>query len=184
MEGSAYTERTIALTKRVRAKSPAVGVVIQSYLYRSERDVTDLISIGCRLRLCKGAYKEPPEIAFPAKGDVEANYIKLMQLMLSSDIYHGIAPHDPRMLAATLSFIAQHKIPKDQFEFQMLYGIRTDVQKKLVRDGYSMRIYIPYGRGCRCACDTHRALVSSGRRCESRRASETRTDPLGSCVAR
>ena len=146
MEGSAYTERTIALTKRVRAKSPAVGVVIQSYLYRSERDVTDLISIGCRLRLCKGAYKVPPEIAFPAKGDVDANYVKLMQLMLSSGIYHGIATHDPRMIAATLSFIAQHKIPKDQFEFQMLYGIRTDLQKKLVRDGYRMRIYIPYGR--------------------------------------
>jgi len=146
MEGSAYTQRTIELAKRVRANNPAVGVVVQSYLYRSEQDVRELIGIGCRMRLCKGAYKEPPEIAFPQKAAVDANYIRLMQLLLPSGIYHGIATHDPRMIAAALDFVAEHRIAKDQFEFQMLYGIRTDLQQKLVRDAYRMRIYIPYGR--------------------------------------
>lgn len=102
--------------------------------------------MGCRLRLCKGAYKEPPEIAFPQKADVDANYIKLMRLLLPSGIYHGIATHDPRMISATLEFARQQGIAKDQFEFQMLYGIRTDLQQKLVRDGYRVRVYIPYGR--------------------------------------
>jgi len=146
MEGSAYTERTIELAKRVRAKNAAVGVVIQSYLHRSEQDVKDLLGIGCRIRLCKGAYKEPPEIAFPEKAEVDANYVQLMQLLLRSGIYHGIATHDPRGIAATREFAAQHGIAKDQFEFQMLYGIRTDLQQELVRNGYRMRIYIPYGR--------------------------------------
>ncbi len=146
MEGSAYTERTIRLVKRVRAGSAAVGVVVQSYLYRSERDVKDLLAIGCRIRLCKGAYKEPPEIAFPEKADVDANYVTLMQLLLTSGVYHGIATHDPRLVAATREFAARRAVGKDQFEFQMLYGIRTDLQHKLVRDGYGVRIYIPYGR--------------------------------------
>lgn len=146
MEGSSYTQRTIELVKRVRAKSPAVGAVIQAYLYRSEQDVRDLVSIGCRIRLCKGAYDEPPSIAFPAKADVDVNYVKLMHVLLPSGIYHGIATHDPRMIDATIQFAAQRGIAKDQFEFQMLYGIRTDLQRKLVRDGYRMRVYIPYGR--------------------------------------
>ena len=146
MEGSAYTERTIELAKRVRAKSAAVGVVIQSYLHRSEQDVKDLLAIECRIRLCKGAYKEPPDIAFPEKADVDANYVKLMQLLLSSGIYCGIATHDPRVIAATREFSSHHGIAKDRFEFQMLYGIRTDLQQELVRNGYRMRIYIPYGR--------------------------------------
>ncbi len=146
MEGSAYTHRTIELVKRVRAKSPSVGVVIQSYLYRGEQDVQDLLRIGCRIRLCKGAYKEPPEIAFPKKADVDRNYVRLMQLLLPSGIYHGIATHDPRMIAATRDFAARSAIGKDRFEFQMLYGIRTDLQRKLVRDGYRLRVYIPYGR--------------------------------------
>src|SRR5712692_2211772 len=146
MEGSAYTQRTIEMARRVRAKSPAVGVVIQSYLYRSEQDVRGLLGIGCRIRLCKGAYQEPPEIVFPRKADVDANYVRLMQLLLPSGVYHGIATHDPRMIAATLDFVAEQRIAKDKFEFQMLYGIRTDLQQKLVRDAYRMRIYIPYGR--------------------------------------
>ena len=146
MEGSAYTDRTIAMTKRVRAKSPVVGTVIQAYLYRSERDVSDLLAIGCRIRLCKGAYKELPDIAFPSKRDVDGNYVKLMRLLLPSGIYHGIATHDPRIIAATVEFAERHGISKDKFEFQMLYGIRTDLQEKLVRSGYHMRIYIPYGR--------------------------------------
>jgi len=146
MEGSPHTHRTIELVKRVRDRSTAIGVVIQSYLYRSEQDVKDLLRIGCRIRLCKGAYKEPPEIAFPRKADVDANFVKLMQLLLQSGIYHGIATHDRRMIAATIRFATEHGILKDQFEFQMLYGIRTDFQQKLVRDGYRMRVYIPYGR--------------------------------------
>jgi proline dehydrogenase len=146
MEGSACTQRTIELVKRVRAKHEAVGVVLQSYLYRSEQDARDLLAIGGRIRLCKGAYKEPAEVAFPAKADVDANFVKLMQLLLPSGIYHGIATHDPRIIAAAIECAAQRGIAKDRFEFQMLYGIRTDLQQKLVRDAYRMRIYIPYGR--------------------------------------
>jgi len=146
MEGSSYTKRTVDLVKRVRGKSPAMGTVIQAYLYRSEQDIRDLLAIGCRIRLCKGAYKEPPEIAFPRKADVDANYVKLMKLLLPSGVYHGIATHDPQIIAATIEFARQQGIGKDQFEFQMLYGIRTDLQQKLVGDGYRMRIYIPYGR--------------------------------------
>jgi proline dehydrogenase len=146
MEGSLYTARTIDVVKRVRTQSPAVGTVIQAYLYRSENDVQDLLAYGCRIRLCKGAYKEPPEIAFPKKQDVDANYLKLMQMLLPSGIYHGIATHDPSMIAATIRCAAERKIPKDDFEFQMLYGVRTDLQRQLVRDGFRLRIYIPYGQ--------------------------------------
>ena len=145
MEGSAYTERTLELVKRVRARSAAVGAVVQAYLYRTEQDVNHLLAAGCRLRLCKGAYKEPPSIAFPKEADVDANFVKVMQLLLPSGIYHGIATHDPRMIDATIGFAAKQGIGKDQFEFQMLYGIRTDLQRQLVRDGYRMRVYIPYG---------------------------------------
>ncbi len=146
MEGSAYTQRTIDLCKRMRAKSPAVGTVLQSYLYRSEQDANDLIRIGCRIRLCKGAYQEPPEVAFPKKADVDANYVKLMKLLLPSGIYHGIATHDPRMIAATEEFVASNGIARDQFEFQMLYGIRTDLQDKLNHQGYRLRVYVPFGQ--------------------------------------
>jgi proline dehydrogenase len=145
MEGSPYTERTIALVKRARAKYDRVGTVIQAYLYRSEQDIRELLAIGCRIRLCKGAYREPAPIAFPKKEDVDNNYVRLMQLLLPSGIYHGIATHDPRMIDATVDFAAKKGIGKDQFEFQMLYGIRTDLQQQLVRDGYRMRVYIPYG---------------------------------------
>jgi proline dehydrogenase len=146
MEGSAYTQRTIDLVKRVRARNPAIGAVIQAYLYRSEQDVEDLLACGCRIRLCKGAYKEPPEIAFPRKADVDHNYIKLMQTLLASGFYHGIATHDPRMIAATIRAAAQLRTSKDDFEFQMLYGIRTDLQRQLIRDGYGLRVYIPFGQ--------------------------------------
>ncbi|HEV8385121.1 MAG TPA: proline dehydrogenase family protein [Candidatus Acidoferrales bacterium] len=145
MEGSPYTQRTIELVKRARARYDRVGAVIQAYLYRSEQDVKDLLAIGCRIRLCKGAYQEPASIAFPKKADVDNNYIHLMQFLLPSGIYHGIATHDPRMIEATRDFAAKHGIGKDQFEFQMLYGIRTDLQQQLVREGYRMRVYIPYG---------------------------------------
>src|SRR5437667_5801403 len=135
MEGSPYTQRTIELVKRVRARNPAVGTVIQSYLYRSETYVADLLAYGCRIRLCKGAYKESEEVAFPRKADVDANYIRLMRLLLSSGFYHGIATHDPHMIAATIRFAAAQQISKDDFEFQMLYGVRTDLQRRLAKDG-------------------------------------------------
>jgi proline dehydrogenase len=146
MEGSLYTQRTLDLVKRVRVRNPAVGTVIQSYLYRSESDIKDLLAYGCRIRLCKGAYKELPEIAYPEKANVDANYVRLMQLLLSSGFYHGIATHHPRMIAATIRHAAAKQISKDDFEFQMLYGVRTDLQRRLVRDGYRVRIYIPFGR--------------------------------------
>jgi proline dehydrogenase len=145
MEGSAYTQRTLEIVKRVRARNPSVGTVIQSYLYRSETDVADLLAYGCRIRLCKGAYKEPEDVSYPRKVDVDANYIRLMQTLLSSGFYHGIATHDPRMIASTIRYAAAQQISKDDFEFQMLYGIRTDLQRQLVRDGYRVRIYIPFG---------------------------------------
>ena len=146
MEGSAYTERTIDVVKRVRSRSPAIGTVIQAYLYRSEQDIQDLLAIGCRIRLCKGAYKEPPQVAYPKKENVDSSYVKLVRLLLPSGFYHGIATHDPRMIGATIRIAAETKVSKDDFEFQMLYGVRTDLQRQLVRDGYRLRIYIPYGR--------------------------------------
>jgi proline dehydrogenase len=146
MEGSIYTQRTLELVKRVRSRNPAVGTVIQAYLYRSEGDVRDLLAYGCRIRLCKGAYKESAEVAFERKRDVDGNFVRLMQILLPSGFYHAIATHDPHMIGETIRWAAAQKISKDDFEFQMLYGVRTDLQRRLVRNGYRIRIYIPYGR--------------------------------------
>ena len=146
MEGSAYTDQTLRMVKQARAETAAVGTVIQAYLYRSEDDIRELLGIGCRIRLVKGAYKEPSRIAFQRKKDVDANFIKLMKILLPSGIYHGIATHDPKMIAATIRCAAEKKVSKDEFEFQMLYGVRTDLQRRLVREGFRVRIYIPYGR--------------------------------------
>jgi len=145
MEGSAYTERTVQIAKQVRAKYENVGAVMQAYLRQTEADVSSLLASGCRIRLCKGAYKEPPEVAFAEKSDVDANYVRLMQILLPSGIYHGIATHDPAMIRATEDFARARGIGRDQFEFQMLYGIRTDLQARLVREGYRLRVYVPYG---------------------------------------
>jgi proline dehydrogenase len=145
MEGSAYTDRTIDICKRLHAKTDSVGTVLQSYLFRTEQDARDLIASGCRLRLVKGAYKEPPSVAFPQKSDVDANYVKVMKILLTSGIYHGIATHDPRMLDAAKKFASEQAIRTEQFEFQMLYGIRTDLQEQLIREGYRLRVYVPYG---------------------------------------
>jgi proline dehydrogenase len=145
MEGSAYTQRTIDIVKRVRARNPAIGTVIQAYLYRSETDVQGLLACGCKIRLCKGAYKELPDVAYPNKRDVDFNYLRLMKILLPSGFYHGIATHDPHMIAKTIHWAATKQISKDDFEFQMLYGVRTDLQRQLVKDGYRLRVYIPYG---------------------------------------
>jgi len=148
MEGSNVTQATIEVFKRLRAEFGLndVGTVLQSYLYRTMDDARDLLKIPARIRLCKGAYNEPPEVAYPNKKDVDDNYIRVMQLLLSSGIYHGIATHDPRMIDATLEFAKREGVSKDAFEFQMLYGIRRDLQERLARDGYGMRVYVPYGK--------------------------------------
>lgn len=127
------------------------GVVIQSYLYRSEADVRRLISEGVSVRLCKGAYKEPPHVAFPDKRDVDENFVRLTQLLLSdtareNGVYAGIATHDENMIEATIDYVTENGIAKDAFEFQMLYGVRRELQRQLVGDGYKMRVYVPYGR--------------------------------------
>jgi proline dehydrogenase len=148
MEGSPYTQRTLDFVhhlRRVPANQGAVGTVIQSYLYRSEKDVNDLLAAGIRIRLCKGAYKEPPEIAFQKKSDVDANYVKLMKTLLTSGIYHGLATHDERIINEAKAFATREKISPDAFEFQMLHGIRRDLQQRLVQQGWRMRVYIPFG---------------------------------------
>jgi proline dehydrogenase len=145
MEGSAYTDRTLRMIKQARAETSAVGTVIQAYLYRSEKDIREVLAIGCRIRLVKGAYKEPSRIAFQRKKDVDANFIQLMKILLPSGIYHALATHDPKMIDAAIHFADEQKITKDKFEFQMLYGIRTDLQSQLVRQGYRVRVYIPFG---------------------------------------
>jgi proline dehydrogenase len=107
--------------------------------------VEQLIADGIRIRLCKGAYKEPPEAAFPRKADVDANYMKLSKLLLDSPIYHGLATHDEKMIAAAKVYVREHGIARDHFEFQMLYGVRRDLQRDLVREGYNVRVYVPFG---------------------------------------
>jgi proline dehydrogenase len=148
MEGSPYTQRTLDFVHelhRMPGHAGRVGTVIQSYMLRAEADIEKLLADGIRIRLCKGAYKEPPEIAFQKKSDVDANYVKLTKILLKSGIYHGLATHDENIINAAKAFATQEKIPRDGFEFQMLHGIRRDLQKSLVRDGWRMRVYIPFG---------------------------------------
>ncbi len=147
MEGSAYTQRTLDFVRRLYSRpdfAPHVGAVIQSYLHRSGKDIEQLVADSIRVRLCKGAYKEPPEIAFPEKADVDANYVKLMKMLLKSGVYHGIATHDENMIRATIEFARAEQISPAAFEFQMLYGVRRDLQK-LIKDGWRCRVYIPFG---------------------------------------
>ena len=148
MEDSSVTQVTIDIFKRLRAEFGlnTVGIVLQSYLYRTLADAQELVKLPARIRICKGAYNEPPEVAFLEKQDVDANYIKVMQLLLGSGTYHGIATHDPKMIDATIEFATREGIGKEKFEFQMLYGIRRDLQRQLARDGFNIRIYVPYGK--------------------------------------
>jgi len=148
MEGSPYTDRTLDFVHelhRMPGNGNRVGTVIQSYLKRSESDVEKLLSEKIRIRLCKGAYKEPPSIAYESKADVDANYIKLMKILMKSGVYHGLATHDENIIREAKAFAIREKIPPESFEFQMLYGIRRDLQQSLVRDGWRMRVYIPFG---------------------------------------
>jgi proline dehydrogenase len=148
MEDSAVTQVTIDIFKRLRAEFGLndVGIVLQSYLRRTYADAQELVKLPARIRICKGAYNEPPEVSFPDKKDVDDNYVRVMQLLLASGTYHGVATHDPKMIDATVNFASKEGIGKDKFEFQMLYGIRRDLQRQLAHDGYNMRIYVPYGK--------------------------------------
>jgi proline dehydrogenase len=148
MEGSNVTQVTLDIFRRLRAEFDlnTVGVVVQAYLRRTAQDVEDLLKIPARIRLCKGAYNEPPEVAFPDKKDTDGNYVRLMKVLLASGTYHGIATHDPKMIDATVDFVQREGIKQDAFEFQMLYGVRRDLQVQLVRSGYPVRVYVPYGK--------------------------------------
>jgi len=148
MEGSAYTQRTLDFVyelHRIPGNQGCVGAVIQSYMRRAGSDIEKLLNQGIRIRLCKGAYKEPPDIAFQAKSEVDANYVKLMKVLMKSGIYHGLATHDQKIINQAKSFAIRENIPRDAFEFQMLYGIRRDLQRRLAKDGWRMRVYIPFG---------------------------------------
>ncbi len=148
MEGSPYTQRTLDFVHelhRMPGHGKSVGTVIQAYLKRSESDVEKLLAEGIRIRLCKGAYKEPASIAFESKADVDANYVKLMKILLKSGVYHGLASHDENIIREAQAFATRENIARDSFEFQMLYGIRRDLQQSLVRDGWRMRVYVPFG---------------------------------------
>jgi proline dehydrogenase len=148
MEASHVTQVTIDIFKRLRAEFGLndVGIVLQSYLRRTYDDVQEMLKIPARIRICKGAYNEPPEVAFADKKDTDENYVRVMQALLSSGIYHGIATHDPKMIEATIAYAEREGIGKEAFEFQMLYGVRRDLQVKLAKDGYNMRVYVPYGK--------------------------------------
>jgi proline dehydrogenase len=145
MEDHNYTARTLDIVLRARKELENVGTVIQAYLYRSERDVRMLLENRVRIRLCKGAYLEPVAVAFKKKSDTDANFLKLTKLLLENGDYHAIATHHEAMIAAAEQFAREKNIPKDQFEFQMLYGIRRDLQQRLAQEGYNVRIYVPYG---------------------------------------
>lgn len=148
MEGSPYTQRTLDFVHELRRRpghQNCVGTVIQSYMKRSEADVEKLLSERIRIRLCKGAYKEPASIAFESKADVDANYVKLMKILMTSGVYHGLATHDEKIIREAQAFATREKIAPDSFEFQMLHGIRRDLQQQLVRDGWRMRVYVPFG---------------------------------------
>ncbi|WP_263359470.1 proline dehydrogenase family protein [Acidicapsa ligni] len=149
MEGSGLTQVTLDMVRHLHAREEYrghIGIVIQSYLYRSEADIQQLIEEGIRVRLCKGAYQEPPSVAFPQKTDVDTNYVRLSGILLSSPIYHGLATHDEAMIEAAKNYARNKGVAPDQFEFQMLYGVRRDLQRRLIREGYNVRVYIPFGR--------------------------------------
>jgi proline dehydrogenase len=146
MEGSEYTEATIAMTERLHARWPGrVGTVLQAYLRRTAGDARRLVGQGIRIRLCKGAYKEPAEIAFPEKADVDQKYSELMLYLATSGVFCGLATHDEVIIGRMRRFVEETKLDKGKFEFQMLYGVRRDLQRKLAKEGYGVRVYIPFG---------------------------------------
>jgi proline dehydrogenase len=146
MESSAYTQRTIDFFRGVWDEGYRnVGIVLQSYMRRSPADARLANQLGARVRLCKGAYVEPPGVAFQEKGEVDAAFVRLMQMLLSDGTYPGIATHDEAMIRATRDWADRHSIPTSAFEFQLLYGVRRDVQHELLAAGYNVRVYVPFG---------------------------------------
>ena len=147
MESSEYTEKTLSLfyDRLYPSYRGNVGIVLQSYLYRTSSDVDEANKAGARVRLCKGAYKEPASVAYPEKKDVDDSFLRCMRALVIDGHYPGIATHDQAMVDATKRFARENDIASDQFEFQMLYGVRRDLQEKLVREGYRMRVYVPFG---------------------------------------
>jgi proline dehydrogenase len=146
MESSAYTERTLTLVYNLHAQYGTVGTVIQAYLHRSEKDIEMLCRRGIRVRLCKGAYLEPAEVAFQAKNEVDRNFVYLMRILLASGTYPAIATHDERMIEEAKTLARARNVARESFEFQMLYGIRRDLQRRLVAEGYRLRLYVPFGK--------------------------------------
>ncbi len=146
MEDHHYTQRTLDIVFNIHRELSNVGTVVQAYLYRTEQDVARLLEAGIGIRLCKGAYLEPDTVAFKKKRDTDDNFLKLTRKLLESGIYHAIATHDESIIRQTMEFVGTEGIAKNRFEFQMLHGVRRDLQQKLAKEGYGMRIYIPYGK--------------------------------------
>ena len=146
MESSDYTDRTLDVVHTLHARFGAVGVVIQSYLYRSQADIEKLCAAKIGVRLCKGAYLEPAAVAFPRKSDVDKSYLELTRYLLTNGVYPGIATHDEAVIRQACQFVTERQVPHDSFEFQMLYGIRRDLQRRLVAEGYRLRLYVPFGK--------------------------------------
>jgi proline dehydrogenase len=146
MESTAYTDRTLKIVTGFQNTHPGgVRAVIQAYLYRSEEDIQMLSERKVPVRLCKGAYREPANLAFTRKSEVDANYLKLMKLLLSEGTYPAIASHDESIIRQAVKYTREQNIGSDRFEFQMLYGIRRDLQRELVSQGFTLRLYVPYG---------------------------------------
>jgi proline dehydrogenase len=145
MESSAYVDRTLTLVSDLHARYGSVRAVIQAYLYRSESDIQNLCRLSIPIRLCKGAYRETSDVAFPRKRDVDANYVRLMLELFDRGTFPAIASHDEQILNRALAYIQERNIARDRFEFQMLYGIGRELQRRLVGAGYRLRLYVPYG---------------------------------------
>jgi len=146
MESSEYTERTLRIVYDLHARYETVGTVIQAYLRRSEKDIETLCRQGIRVRLCKGAYLEPAEVAFQAKSEVDRHFVHLMRILLAAGTYPAIATHDEKIIQTAKDFASARNLSRDSFEFQMLYGIRRDLQRRLVAEGYRLRLYVPFGK--------------------------------------
>jgi proline dehydrogenase len=145
MESSDYTDITLEIFRRLWRDYQNVGVVLHAYLYRTPQDVDEMIRLGARVRLCKGAYNEPPSVAFPEKKDTDMQYARLLCKLIVLGNYPGIATHDVRLINLAKRFVAKKGIPSDRFEFQMLYGVRSQIQRDLTAEGFNMRVYVPYG---------------------------------------
>jgi proline dehydrogenase len=145
MEGSPHTQRTLNIFYRVREKFDNVGIVIQAYLHRSEKDIEDLNRAKAKVRLCKGAYKEPKEVAIKKMEIIRENFMTLAKILFERGVYPAIATHDDKLIQATKDYVAEHNISRDSFEFQLLYGIRSKTQQRLAEEGYKVRVYVPFG---------------------------------------